>query len=128
MARARQAVVDAEIERPASVSGDVVERYQADRAGERRCVYDDGVVLAVLAARVGSGSLQSGQQIERETPPEPRLVEHVFAHRHDAGVRTGKDEFAIQPIGGLAPEGLDGSQSAGCADALRELTVRVVHD
>ena len=38
------------------------------------------------------------------------------------------DEFAIERVGGLAPERLDGNQSFRCAHALGELAVRLVHD
>src|SRR5262245_48285595 len=128
MAFSRRAVVEDQVECPASVAGYVIERCQMDRAGKLRSVNNDRVVLTMFAAWIGSCRHEIGEELQRERPAQPRRGKHTIADRDEARIRTSHDELAIESSRRLSPERLDGRQTAGSAHALRELAVRVVHD
>jgi len=68
--------------------------FDGERRGEERCVGHEGVVLAVLAARVDTQRLELPYRVGIDAPAEPCLIEARGARGDDDGGTAAGDEFA----------------------------------
>src|SRR6185436_15909624 len=111
----------AAVDRPRAAS-------HAQRPRERRAIHDDGVILALFAARIDAESGEVVEHFRDELTPEVRLVELARTDRDDACTASQLKKLTIELARGDFPQRLDCGQAMSGTSCLGPFTVLVEED
>ena len=102
--------------------------HERDGAREERGLGDHGVVLALLAAGVGAGGLEAGDDGVVQLEAEELGAELGRVDGDDGGAAAAGEELVEQPAARLLPQRQVAAEAGDLADALDPVAVRLQVD